>query len=80
MAREHGVAPPHTAAILEELRQRKHAGLRHLRGDHVETIASAPERSLDAGNVATLCNACHAEKHRGTHPGRMAININETLP
>lgn len=59
---KHAVDPPHAEAIVEELRQRKREGLRHLHGDHVEAIAVSPQQRLQAENIQTLCNVCHCAK------------------
>ena len=53
---------PSVAAVLEELRIRKLQGLRHLHGDHIETIETRPDLRLVLSNVATRCDACHARK------------------
>ena len=57
---------PQTAAVLDELRARKVAGLRHLHGDHVLSIERRPDLRLDLGNIATRCDICHARKGVGT--------------
>ena len=55
-------APPFEV-VLEELRQAKNAGERHLHCDHVLPITGRDDpRRLDLGNVQTLCDTCHRRK------------------
>ncbi len=53
---------PAREAVLEELKVRKNAGLRHLHGDHIVSIERAPELRLCLENIQTLCNVDHARK------------------
>jgi 5-methylcytosine-specific restriction endonuclease McrA len=55
-------APP-ADVVLEELRQAKNAGERHLHADHVAPISGRNDpRRLDLDNVQTLCDWCHRRK------------------
>ena len=50
-------------AVLEELRQAKNAGERHLHADHVAPISGQNDpRRLDLDNMQTLCDWCHRRK------------------
>jgi hypothetical protein len=61
-SRTYGLEEPPTSVILEELRKRWHANLRHLHGDHDVPIEQRPDLRLDLDNYKTRCNECHAAK------------------
>jgi len=55
-------APP-AEVVLEELRQAKNAGERHLHCDHMVPIEGRNDpRRLDLDNMQTLCDWCHRRK------------------
>ena len=53
---------PASLAVMDELRRRQRAGLRHLQGDHIIPISQRPELRLTLGNIQTLCSLCHGRK------------------
>jgi len=57
---ELGDAP--AADVLEELRQRRRRGERHLHADHRIPIAVRPDLRLVLDNLQTLCDGCHSRK------------------
>lgn len=53
---------PPTEKVLEELRQRRQRGERHLHADHRIPIAVRPDLRLALDNIQTLCDGCHNRK------------------
>jgi 5-methylcytosine-specific restriction endonuclease McrA len=58
-----GIEAPPFEVVLEELRQAKNAGGRHLHADHIVPISGREDpRRLDLDNMQTLCDTCHRRK------------------